>query len=65
MTAVFSEKEKKEAFATKKRLLAFWILSLLVFLAVIITMMVINAVQVNRDGDRTLQTPFLITTIVL
>jgi hypothetical protein len=65
MTAVFSEKEKKQAFNTKKRLLVLWFVALIVTVAVIVTLAVINAVQVNRDGDRTLKVPFLITTIAL
>ena len=65
MTAVFSEKEKKEAFATKKRLLTFWFIGLAVTLAVLITLAVINAVEVNRYGERTLKTPFLIASIAL
>ncbi len=65
MTAVFSEKEKKQAFSTKKRLLTLWFIALIVTVATIVTLAVINAVQVNRDGDRTLKIPFLITTIAL
>ncbi len=65
MTAVFSEREKREAFATKKRLLTLWFVSLGITLAVLITLAVINGVQVSLHGDRTLKLPFLISSIAI
>lgn len=65
MTAVFSEKEKQEAFALKKRLLAYWFTALGVFLAAVIVMIVINCVLIYTSRSRAVHIPFMVTSIVL
>jgi hypothetical protein len=65
VTAVFSEKEKKEVFALKKRLLAYWFTALGVFLAAVIVMIVINCVMIYTSRSRAVHIPFMVTSIVL
>ena len=59
MKAVFSEKEKKDAFKIKKKLLTIWFILLAVTLATLATLITLNIVDVNRTGSRALKTPFL------
>ena len=65
MTAVFTEKEKKEAFGERKRLLALWFVALGVYLALEAVMITLNIVAVVRDRDRSLYVPFMLTSIIL
>lgn len=65
MTAVFSEKEKKEAFAVKKRLWTYWFIALGVYVAALATMITINVVSVVTDRDRSVHIPFLVTSCAL
>lgn len=65
MTAVFTEKEKKEAFGERKRLLTLWFVALGVYLALEAVMITLNIVAVVRDRDRSLYVPFMLTSIIL
>lgn len=65
MTAVFTEKEKKEAFGERKRLLTLWFVALGVYLALEAVMITLNIVSVVRDRDRSLYVPFMLTSIIL
>lgn len=65
MTAVFTEKEKKEAFGERKRLLTLWFVALGVYLALEAVMITLNIVAVVRDRDRSLYVPFMISSIIL
>lgn len=65
MTAVFTEKEKKEAFGERKKLLTLWFVALGVYLALEAVMITLNIVAVVRDRDRSLYVPFMLTSIIL
>lgn len=65
MTAVFTEKEKKEAFGERKRLLTLWFVALGVYLALEAVMITLNIVAVVRDRDRSLYVPFMLSSIIL
>lgn len=65
MTAVFTEKEKKEAFGERKKLLTLWFIALGVYLALEAVMITLNIVAVVRDRDRSLYVPFMLTSIIL
>lgn len=65
MTTVFTEKEKKEAFGERKRLLTLWFVALGVYLALEAVMITLNIVAVVRDRDRSLYVPFMLTSIIL
>lgn len=65
MTAVFTEKEKKEAFGERKKLLTLWFIALGVYLALEAVMITLNIVAVVRDRDRSLYVPFMISSIIL
>lgn len=65
MTAVFTEKEKKEAFGERKRLLTLWFVALGVYLALEAVMITLNIVAVVRYRDRSLYVPFMLSSIIL
>lgn len=65
MTAVFSEKEKKEAFAIKRRLWTYWFIALGIYVAALATMITINAVSVVVYRDRSVYIPFLVASCAL
>ncbi len=65
MTAVFTEKEKKEAFGERKKLLTLWFIALGVYLALEAVMITLNIVAVVRDRDRSLYVPFMLSSIIL
>lgn len=65
MTAIFTEKEKKEAFGERKRLLTLWFVALGVYLALEAVMITLNIVAVVRDRDRSLYVPFMLSSIIL
>ncbi len=65
MTAVFSEKEKKEAFAIKKRLWIYWFIALGIYIGALAAMITINVVDVVVNRDRTYYIPFLVTSCAL
>ncbi len=65
MTAVFTEKEKKEAFGERKKLLTLWFVALGVYLALEAVMITLNIVAVVRDRDRSLYVPFMLSSIIL
>ena len=46
MTAVFTEKEKKDAFGERKKLLTIWFVALGVYLALEAAMITVNIVKV-------------------
>lgn len=65
MTAVFSEKEKKQAYATRRRMLIAWWTALAVTVGAITAMAIINSAAISRSGDRTLKVPFMLASMVL
>lgn len=65
MTAVFSEKEKKQAFATKRRMLIIWWALFALTVAAIAAMAVINSVMIYDSGDRSLKIPFMLASMAL
>lgn len=65
MTAVFTEKEKKDAFGERKKLLTIWFIALGVYLALEATMITLNIVNVVKYRDRSLYVPFMLTSIIL
>lgn len=65
MTAVFSEKEKKEAFAEKKKLLTLWFVLLGIYLIAIAVMVTINCVLIYTQRSRAVYIPFTVTSILL
>ena len=65
MTAVFSEKEKKEAFAEKKKLLTLWFVCLGIYLVAIAIMITINIVLIYTQRSRAVYIPFTVTSILL
>lgn len=65
MTAVFTEKEKKEAFAVKRRLLIVWFITLAAFVLAEAAMITINAVDVATNRDRRFYHAFMLISICL
>lgn len=65
MTALFSEKEKNESYATRLKLRRRWTLCFLAYLAVIVTMIVINIVKISTERSRDVYIPFMIVSMVL
>ncbi|MBR7140561.1 MAG: hypothetical protein IKD03_00325 [Clostridia bacterium] len=65
MTAVFTEKEKKESYATKKKMWILWFVTLGVYLAILATMITLNVVDIVSSRDRRFQMPFMIGSILL
>lgn len=65
MTALFGEKEKKEAFAEKKKLLIIWFVILGVFVVAEAVMITVNCVLIYTARSRAVYYPFMITSIIL
>ena len=65
MTAVFTEKEKKDAFGERKKLLTIWFVALGVYLALEAVMITVNIVKVVQYRDRSLYVPFMLASIFL
>lgn len=65
MTAVFGEKERKDAFATKRRLLVGWFVVLGIYLAAEVAMAVTNGMMISRTRSRALYIPFMAISITL
>ena len=65
MTAVFTEKEKKDAFGERKKLLTIWFVALGVYLALEAVMITVNIVKVVQYRDRSLYVPFMLASILL
>lgn len=65
MTALFSEKEKNEAYATRRRLRRRWTLCFMAYLAIAITLITINIVMISTSRSRAVYIPFMITMMIL
>jgi hypothetical protein len=65
MTAVFTEKEKKESYATKKKMLILWFVTFGLYLAILAFMITVNVIDIVSTRDRRFQMPFMIGSILL
>lgn len=65
MVAIFTENEKKKAFAEKKKLLLIWAAFLAAYLASIATLIIVNCVDIALTASRDLQVPFTVLCCVL
>ena len=65
MIAVFTEQEKKDAFAEKKKLWTIWFIALGVYLLLEAIMITINIVLIVTERSRVVYMPFMIISIVL
>ncbi len=65
MIAVFTEQEKKDAFAEKKKLWTLWFIALGVYLLLEAAMITINIVLIVTERSRAVYMPFMIISIIL
>lgn len=65
MKAVYTDKEMTNAVREKRKLLAVWLFTLVVFLAIEISLFVIYFVRVEVEQDRSLQTAFTVISIAV